>query len=292
MRNPQPRLVDLRRRRRGAGRGRASAAPAAARPPRSRPKRASTASRRSRSSRGASVGLERRRPRSGSAADPDSPRAPSRRAWRRQRPRLPGTASSSASARADRRLAVAEVRAEPDVGAGHAGEPSYPGADSWVAACSSSALLALALRHGRPRAAAAQRDRPARAAGVVAHRRRRRPGRRARPRACRSRSSTAAPTRRTRSSWDARTTTFLQRPDDVRRATSTTAPMVASVAAAPENGVGIVGIYPHGRAAALRREPGSAGITDSAAIDGHPRGRAALPGRHQPQLREHPAATR
>ena len=127
----------------------------------------------------------------------------------------------------------------------------------------------------------------ARATSAPTARRRRAP-------ACRSRSSTAAPTRRTRSSRDART----RRSSTTRRVFGREeyhGTIVASVAAAPENGVGIVGVYP---AAALQLYDASSdprGISDDSAIDGHPRRGAALPRRDQPQLRQHaarPAARR
>ena len=63
--------------------------------------------------------------------------------------------------------------------------------------------------------------------------------------------------------------------------------IVASVAAAPENGVGLAGVYPSAALAALRRERRLARHQRPRGDHRHRDGGRALPRRDQPQLRQH-----
>ena len=112
MRDGQARLVDRSRRRRGAGRGRSSAARSAA-PSRTRPSSRSTSSSRSSSARGGQLGVELGDRVQEARLVVDAPRLGL--ADRREPPR-----ADQLGRPPDRRLAVAEVRAEPDVGERHA----------------------------------------------------------------------------------------------------------------------------------------------------------------------------
>ena len=231
------------------------------------------------------------RPRSGSAADRDSRRAPYRRAWRRRRPRPRRAAASSASAA--RIVDSRSPRLEPS--------PTYArGTRASLATLRAGSRGSPPPRRLRARSVPLRRGDarpPCRGAADPLEPQEwwlskigadRPPPRRAR----------GVPITIVDSGTDPTHPEFAGRPNTTFLNDQTTfgseeyhGTIVASVAAAPENGVGIVGVYPTAALQIYDASPTPADIGNLAAVRGSRR-RRALSRRDQPQLRGHDRRTR